>query len=266
MSRYEDRPVGLHPPHGQIGYLQLPALDIAKSAAFYEAVFGWSVEPGSESFEAPGMIGQWTLANRPAPSGGPVLWICADNLGPTIERVVSNGGIVHGRPQLDNGERWLIEIDDPAGTRIGVVAPAQSARSQTMLMVRDVEASSRWYQRLLGLESDHGGPDYERLLADGDLVLQLHHHDVEHHHGLIGDPSGAVGNGVLVWFGEVSDFDGVVARAAELAAPIRRPVHRNPPEGRGNGPAHREIWIEDLDGYTVVVASPDGEAFEADAD
>ena len=34
-----------------------------------------------------------------------------------------------------------------------------------MIAVRDVEASSRWYQQLLGLRSDHGGPNYERLLA-----------------------------------------------------------------------------------------------------
>ena len=39
------------------------------------------------------------------------------------------------------------------------------------------------------------------------------------------------------------------------------PVHRNPSEGPG-GPAHRELWIKDPDGYTVVIASPDGEAPE----
>ena len=69
-------------------------------------------------------------------------------------------------------------------------------------------------------------------------------------------------NGVLLWFGEVPDFDQVVVRAEQLKAPIVRAPHRNPPEGQGNGPGHREIWIKDLDGYIVVVASPDGEAYE----
>ena len=131
-----------------------------------------------------------------------------------------------------------------------------------MIAVADVEASSRWYQQLLGLRSDHGGPDYERLLAGDVLALQLHHREVEHHHGPIGDPDGVVGNGVLLWFGEVADFDEVVARAEDLKAAVVRPPHRNPPEGQGNGPGHREIWIKDLDGYTVVVASSDGEAYE----
>jgi hypothetical protein len=40
--------------------------------------------------------------------------------------------------------------------------------------------------------------EYERLLADGVLVLQLHHREVDHHHGRIGDPDQALGNGVLL--------------------------------------------------------------------
>ena len=251
-----------HPPHGQIGYLQLPALDVAASAAFYRSVFGWEAELEHGSFQAPGMIGQWTTELKPAASGGPVLWIGVDQLGPALHRVTTAGGSVRGRPQLDQGERWLVEVDDPAGNRIGLVAVARTAQSQTMIAVRDVEASSRWYQDLIGLLSDHGGPEYERLLADGVLVLQLHRREVEHHHGPIGDPEAAVGNGVLLWLGEVTDFDAVVARADRLQVPVVRPPHRNPPDGQGNGPGHREIWLRDPDGYTVVVASPDGEAWE----
>ena len=79
-------------------------------------------------------------------------------------------------------------------------------RPQPLICVRDVEASSRWYQRLLGCRSDHGGSHYERLVSQGRLILQLHHWDVEHHHGRIGDPNLLPGNGVLLWF-EVGDFD-----------------------------------------------------------
>jgi hypothetical protein len=39
------------------------------------------------------------------------------------------------------------------------------------------------------------------------------------------------------------------------------PRHRNPPDGDG-GPNHWEIWLRDPDGYTVVLASPDGSAGE----
>jgi predicted enzyme related to lactoylglutathione lyase len=265
MSTDSTRMPGQHPAHGTIGYLQIPARDVAHSAAFYEAVFDWRCELEHGSFQAPGMIGQLTLDLAPAPAGGPVAWVIVDRLWPALNRVVDHGGTVVRRPWLDQGARWLVEVDDPAGNRIGLVATARTAQSQTMIAVRDVEESSRWYQRLLGLVSDHGGPDYERLLADGVLVLQLHSRDVDHHHGPVAtDPDGAVGNGVLLWLGEVADFDDVVSRAQDLGATVVRPPHRNPPDGEGEGPSHREIWLQDPDGYTVVVASPDGEAWQHD--
>jgi L-ascorbate metabolism protein UlaG (beta-lactamase superfamily) len=124
--------------------------------------------------------------------------------------------------------------------------------------VSDVEASSRWYQHLLGGRSAHGGREYERIEKDGRLVLQLHHWDVGHHHGPIGDANLAHGNGVLLWF-EVDDFDAAAARAGELRAEVVIPRHRNPPDGDG-GPNHWELWLRDLDGYTLVIASPDGTA------
>ena len=42
-------------------------------------------------------------------------------------------------------------------------------RPQPLIAVTDVEASSRWYQRLLGCESAHGGPNrWECWLRDPD--------------------------------------------------------------------------------------------------
>ncbi len=45
---------------------------------------------------------------------------------------------------------------------------------QPLIVVSDVEASSRWYQKLLYGESAHGWPEYERLTHDGKLITQLH--------------------------------------------------------------------------------------------
>jgi catechol 2,3-dioxygenase-like lactoylglutathione lyase family enzyme len=133
-------------------------------------------------------------------------------------------------------------------------------RPQPMIAVTDVEASSRWYQRLLDCDSAHGGSEYERLTWKGELILQLHNWEVEHHHGLLGDPNDRpYGNGALLWF-ETDDLDAAVARAFAMAAEVVKPTHRNPPEGEAGGPAHRECWFRDPDGYTVVLASPDGEA------
>jgi len=70
-------------------------------------------------------------------------------------------------------------------------------RAQHLICVKDVEASSRWYQRLLNCQSAHGGPNYERLVYSGKLVMQLHRWEVEHHHGPIGDPNNMMAAGPL---------------------------------------------------------------------
>jgi catechol 2,3-dioxygenase-like lactoylglutathione lyase family enzyme len=140
-----------------------------------------------------------------------------------------------------------------------VASKKARVRSQPLIAVRDVVASSRWYAKLLELErtsvsmsSDHADL-YDRLLSSGSLVLQLHAWDEENHPNLVDAEGAPPGHGVLVWF-EVDDFDAVVKRARALKAKVLRKPHVN------QAPAHREIWIQDPDGYVVVLASPDGEA------
>lgn len=123
----------------------------------------------------------------------------------------------------------------------------RAVRPQPMIMVADVPAASRFYQALLGATSGHGGDEYERLLVDGELIMQLHSAAVEHHHGTLVDHSQATGNGVLLWF-EVDDFTAAVARTRETGAEVVTDGHVNPNSGL------RELWLRDRDGYLVVLA------------
>lgn len=130
-------------------------------------------------------------------------------------------------------------------------------RTQTLIAVRDVKASSAWYQAVLGVSG--GDPDhphrlvYDRLMSGASLVLQLHKWDAEDHPNLTHPERGPHGHGVLLWF-EVDDFDAAVERVRTISARVVEEPHVNP------APQHREIWIEDPDGYVVVLAGPDGEA------
>ena len=129
-----------------------------------------------------------------------------------------------------------------------------TVRSQPLIAVRDVRASSRWYQQLLGFTTlpEHSHRDfYDRLLNAGQLVLQLHAWDKENHPNLVKADAALPGQGVLLWF-EVDDFDEVVRQARALGAQFILEPHVNP------APGHREVWLRDPDGYVVVVASPDG--------
>jgi catechol 2,3-dioxygenase-like lactoylglutathione lyase family enzyme len=121
-------------------------------------------------------------------------------------------------------------------------------RLAPLICVRDVEASSRWYQRLLGCESGHGGSHYERLNAKGRLILQLHDWDVEHHHGRLGDSEAPHGNGVLLWF-ELDDYEAAVERAENLRVEVIKPSYLSE---NGNW----EFWLRDPDGYVVVLTNP----------
>lgn len=121
--------------------------------------------------------------------------------------------------------------------------------SQLMLVVSDVPRSSRFYCDVVGLESGHGGDEYEQLCHNGELVMQLHHDGDDDDHGRLVDPEVAKGNGALVWF-EVADFDGAVQRVRDAAAPVVRDVQLN------TNAKQKEIWVRDPDGYVVVLAGP----------
>lgn len=127
-----------------------------------------------------------------------------------------------------------------------------SMKVRSMIAVRDVEASSHWYQQLLDCQSGHGGDEYEQLIKDGEMLLQLHAWGA-HEHPNLGDPDAAPpGYGVLLWF-QVDAFDAAVNRARGLSAEIIE-------EPRVNDRArHRECWLRDPDGYIVVLASAVGD-------
>ncbi len=140
-------------------------------------------------------------------------------------------------------------VGRPAPAYCAVMSPrlVPSVRPQPMIAVANVPESSRWYQHVLGATSGHGGAEYEQLLVDGVMILQLHRLDVGHHHGTIGDPEQPIGNGVAIWF-EADDFEAAVRRIRDADAEVVTEVHLNANAG------HREIWIRDLDGYLVVFA------------
>lgn len=120
-----------------------------------------------------------------------------------------------------------------------------------MITCASVSASSEWYQRVLGLASAHGGDEYEMLTSGDDIVLQLHEIDVHEHVHLINPDDPGRGNGVALWF-ESTAFATDAARihASCDDVEILENVHVNLLAN------HLEIWLQDPDGYKVVISSP----------
>jgi len=125
-------------------------------------------------------------------------------------------------------------------------------RPQPLIAVRDVAASSRWYHTVLACESGHGGAEYEQLIMDGQMIMQLHHWDVHAHRHLGDEHAPSRGNGVVLWF-QTDEFDAALQRIKTCAAQIIEGPQVNPNAN------HREVWLRDPDGYVVVVAGRYGD-------
>src|SRR6516162_8028989 len=84
--------------NGKICYVELPATDIARSADFYQKVFGWNVRKrgdGSTAFDdATGQVsGAWVL-NRPPQKPGFVVYVMVDSVAKTLDLAVANGATI----------------------------------------------------------------------------------------------------------------------------------------------------------------------------
>jgi uncharacterized protein len=108
--------------HGQVCYLQLPAVDADRAAAFYEAVFGWQTEHPYQDFVSPGLIGQWVPGRPAAPDAGPMIWIAVADLAATLEAVIKHGGEVKDLPSADGPDRILATIADSEGNLVGLAS------------------------------------------------------------------------------------------------------------------------------------------------
>ncbi|MBI2924107.1 MAG: VOC family protein [Verrucomicrobia bacterium] len=110
--------------NGKICYLEIPALDVRRSAEFYEKVFGWRVRQrgdGSIAFDdgAEEVSGTWVLGRPPATSPGLLVHFMVDSVAATIDAVIAHGGalvqpIGAGAPEI------TARFRDPAGNVFGL--------------------------------------------------------------------------------------------------------------------------------------------------
>jgi len=126
-------------------------------------------------------------------------------------------------------------------------------RTWTIIGVRDVPSSLRWYQSLFGQPAT--GPSHSHFAQllddDGTVLLCLHEWGAHEHPSLTSPERDTPGNGLLLFF-RVDDFELTLERVRALGVRLDEEPHLNP-----NTQAH-EFSLRDPDGYYVTISGAGG--------
>lgn len=113
-------------PRPRLCYLEIPALDVHRSAVFYEKVFGWDIrdrDTGRPSFSYPSadVNGAWVTGRAISRDPGLLPYIWVDHIDEILARIESYGGEVVQAPHLISSEgHWIALFRDPAGNAMGL--------------------------------------------------------------------------------------------------------------------------------------------------
>jgi predicted enzyme related to lactoylglutathione lyase len=106
-----------------ISFLQIPAGDPGRSAAFYRDVFGWTVggRPEEPSFKdgTGHVIGHFVPDQQVAGEAGVRPYVFVERVDDTLDKVVAEGGEMVAAPYPE-GDLWVATFRDPAGNVLGV--------------------------------------------------------------------------------------------------------------------------------------------------
>ena len=119
--------------NGKVCYIEIPALDIHRSADLYSNAFGWRLRQrgdGNIAFDdATGEVsGTWTLGRPPASEPGLLVYIMVDDVAGIIDAVTANGGEI-AQPIGADAPEITARFRDPAGNVIGLYQEPSRATS-----------------------------------------------------------------------------------------------------------------------------------------
>jgi hypothetical protein len=104
--------------HGGLSYLEIPAVDVRQSAAFYASVVGWNVE-GLDTDATGHLIGRWITKLAVVREPGLLPYFYVDDVREAVAAAVANGGEVVKAPYSE-GNLLVATVRDPAGNVIGL--------------------------------------------------------------------------------------------------------------------------------------------------
>ncbi len=115
-----------------------------------------------------------------------------------------------------------------------------------IIAVKDVEASSKWYQAVFKCRSMHGGKEFDILVSENDEVLICLHKWGEHQHPTMLDPDITPGNGLILYF-RTENMDAIRQNVEKMGNPVEEEIHANPNSTK------KEFSLRDPDGYYLTI-------------
>ena len=117
------------PVNGKICYLEIPAVDVSRSAEFYNRVFGWTLRQrgdGATAFDdTTGQVSGAWVTGRPPQSPGLMVYIMVADAVATVESLKANGAEIVQPIGGDAGETTA-RFRDPAGNILGIYQEPES--------------------------------------------------------------------------------------------------------------------------------------------
>jgi predicted enzyme related to lactoylglutathione lyase len=112
------------PTNGKICYVEMPAVDVRRSAEFYEKAFGWRMRTrgdGAVAFDdTTGQVsGAFKIGRPAATSPGLLIYIMVDDAAAAIEKVIASGGQLV-QPIGADAPEITARFRDPAGNVLGL--------------------------------------------------------------------------------------------------------------------------------------------------
>jgi predicted enzyme related to lactoylglutathione lyase len=110
--------------HGGLSYLEIPAIDVRQSAAFYSRVLGWNVMDADSDRpkfmdRSNHLLGRWIAGRKAAVDAGLLPYFYVNGIQEIVQRAVAEGGAIV-KPIYAEGNLWVATVCDPAGNVIGL--------------------------------------------------------------------------------------------------------------------------------------------------
>lgn len=116
-----------------------------------------------------------------------------------------------------------------------------------IIAVKDVEASSKWYESIFGWKRTHGGNEFAVLVSERDEVLLCLHKWGAHEHPTMINRNIISGNGLILYY-KTDDINLVRDKIEKMDWPVEEEIHLN------SNSTKMEFSLRDPDGYYLSVS------------